>query len=336
MNALILAGGLGTRLRPLTDATPKSLLPIANRPFLEHQLRLLARHGVRTATLLTGYLAADFEAFVPRARALGVDVQVSTETEPLGTAGAVRGVLDRLDGTTIVFNGDVLTDLDLGDFVAEHRAHGAALSIALHHVDDATTYGLVETSEDGRIEAFLEKDPVRGPGGGWINAGTYILEPRTLAGIPAGTEWSFEYQVFPSLLEAGETLLGYRSRSYWLDIGTPGRYRQAHADIAHGRFSTSIDGRIVGSTRFEDGTEIEGPCILGHAIVGPGATIGPETSLGAGSRIGARAKVVRSVVLGGAEVAADAVLEDAIIGPSARIAAGEEVRGEVRDGSPVA
>ncbi|MFP5225355.1 MAG: NDP-sugar synthase, partial [Actinomycetota bacterium] len=199
MNALILAGGFGTRLRPLTETTPKSLLPIANRPFLEHQLRSLARHGVHKAILLTGYLADDFQGFLPRARALGVDVEVSTEHEPLGTAGAVRSVLDRLDGTTIVFNGDVLTDLDLTDLLAKHRAFDAVLSIGLHHVRDASTYGLVETADDGRILAFLEKDPVKGAAGGWINAGTYVLEPRALGGIPENTEYSFEYQVFPAL-----------------------------------------------------------------------------------------------------------------------------------------
>jgi mannose-1-phosphate guanylyltransferase len=329
MNALILAGGFGTRLRPLTETTPKSLLPIANRPFLEHQLQLLARHGVHRAILLTGYLADDFAGFLPRARALGVDVTVSTEEEPLGTAGAVRSVLDRLDGTTIVFNGDVLTDLDLGDLVNKHRSSGSVLSIALHHVPDASSYGLVECDEDGRILAFLEKDPVKGAAGGWINAGTYVLEPRALRGIPEATEYSFEYQVFPGLLDADEQMLGYQSRSYWLDIGTRERYLQAHSDIANGRFAASVDGRIVGSSRFDDGTEIEGPCILGHAVVEPGAMIGPETCLAAGSRVGADAKVVRSVVLGGAKIGAGAVVVDSIVGPDFEVPPKAELDSEI-------
>lgn len=308
---------------------PKSLVPIANRPFLEHQLSLLARHRVHKAILLTGYLSSDFEAFLPRARALGVDVQVSTETEPLGTAGAVRSVLDRLEGTTIVFNGDVLTDLNLTSFAEFHRENDSTCSIALHEVDDASAYGLVEHDEAGKISAFLEKDPVRGADGGWINAGTYILEPSALADIPANTEWSFEYQVFPGLLTANRRMFGFRSPGYWLDIGTRERYLQAHADIANGRSGAHIDGRIVGSTTFDDGVEIVGPCILGHAKVEPGAIIGPDTSLAAGCRVSAGAKVVRSVVLEGAVIGAGAIIEDSIVSPGAVIAAGHTARGEI-------
>jgi mannose-1-phosphate guanylyltransferase len=327
MDALILAGGFATRLRPLTERIPKSLLPIGNRPFLEHQIRLLAAHGVRRATLLTGHLAGVFAGFAPRAAALGVDVEISTEDEPLGTAGAVRSVLERLDGTTIVLNGDVLTDLDLTVMVEAHRASGSVLSIALHEVTDASAYGLVEHDADGRLSAFREKDPSRGSEGGWINAGTYVLEPSALEDVPPGTEWSFEYQVFPELLTRGERLHAFRSDAYWLDIGTRERYLEAHADIEHGRIAPPIDGRIVGSMTLDDGTVIEGPVLLAHAQVEPGAHLGPETSLAAGVRVGSGARVERSVLLDGAEVGANAVVTDSIV--AAAVAEGGRVDSEI-------
>jgi len=308
-----LAGGFGTRLRPLTEKIPKSLLPIGNRPFLEHQVRLLAAHDVHHATLLTGYLAADFDAFVPRAAALGVEVTISTETTPLGTAGAVRSVLDQLSGTTIVFNGDVLTDLDLTAMLEVHRSSASVLTIALHEVSDASAYGLVEHDEDGRITAFLEKDPERGAAGGWINAGTYILEPKTLADIPSDTEWSFEYQVFPGLLERGERMQAFRSDAYWLDIGTRERYLEVHADLLHERIVAPIEGRIVGSKTLDDGTVIDGPVLLAHATVEPGAHLGPEASLAAGVHVGSGARIERSVLLDGARIGANAVILDSIV-----------------------
>jgi mannose-1-phosphate guanylyltransferase len=209
MKALILAGGFGTRMRPLTNHVPKSLLPICNRPFLEHQIRLLARHGVTEATLLTGYLPDDFPGFAERMLPYGVRVEISTEQEPLGTAGAVRSKLDELDGTTLVFNGDVLTDLDISELLALHVEKKALVTLALTPVEDARAYGLVPLEQDGRVQAFLEK-PAE-PVGGLINAGTYVLEPRALAEIPANTMWSFETQLFPSLLAAGESVYGFPS-----------------------------------------------------------------------------------------------------------------------------
>lgn len=325
---MILAGGFGTRLRPLTEKIPKSLLPIGNRPFLEHQVRLLAAHDVRRATLLTGYLAADFDAFVPVAARLGVEVTISTEATPLGTAGAVRSVLDQLEGTTIVFNGDVLTDLDLTAMLDAHRSSGSVLTIALHEVADASTYGLAEQDADGRITAFREKDPERGAAGGWINAGTYILEPSTLADIPADTEWSFEYQVFPGLLERGERMQAFRSNAYWLDIGTRERYLEAHADLLGGRITMPIDGRIVDSTTLDDGTVIEGPVLLAHAKVEPGAHLGPGASLAAGVRVRAGARIERSVLLDGADIGANAVVLDSIVATA--VPEGDHVEAEIR------
>lgn len=332
MKALIVAGGLGTRLRPLTDHVPKSLLPIANRPFLEHQIRLLAAHGVNGATLLTGYLPEDFGPFGDRMAALGVAVDVSTEREPLGTAGAVRSCLDRLDGTTIVFNGDVLTEIEVGALVEFHRARGAVVTIALTPVEDASAYGLVTLDERNRVQAFLEKPTGEAAArGGLINAGIYVLEPRVLDRIPLDTAWSFETQLFPSLLEDGEPVYGFPSDAYWLDIGTPERYLQAHYDVLQGRARAAVDGRMVTEdVSLPDGTRVLGPCLLSHAPVGAGTTLGPLTTIGPGVQIGAGAVVERSVLHAGVRVGEGAVVRRSILGRDVVVDPGTECVDDVR------
>ena len=329
MKSLILAGGFGTRLRPLTDRVPKSLLPICNRPFLEHQLRLLAAHGITDTTLLTGYLAEDFAPFAQQMRALlGAELHVSTEEKPLGTAGAVRSRLGDLDGTTIVLNGDVLTDLDLSAAVAFHREKGAAITIVLTPVEDARPYGLVPLDASNRVEAFLEKP--KELVAGQINAGTYVLEPSVLEEVPPDEFWQFEQQLFPSLLAHGVPVFGYVSDSYWLDIGTPERYLQAHFDVLSGRARATVDGTIVNQRQeLTDGSTIEPPVLLSHAPVGPGATLGPLTSIGPGSHIGARATLERSVIHAGAEIGEGAVLRHTIVGRDARVEPGAILDGAV-------
>ena len=329
MKSLILAGGLGTRLRPLTDRIPKSLLPICNRPFLEHQIRLLAAYGVTDSTLLTGYLAEDFAPFAQQMRALlGIGLRVSTEHKPLGTAGAVRSRLDDLDGTTVVLNGDVLTDLDLGEAIDFHRAKGAAVTIVLTAVDDARPYGLVPLDASNRVEAFLEKPSELVAGN--INAGTYVLEPEVLSEVPPDEFWQFEQQLFPSLLEKHAPIFGFISDSYWLDIGTPERYLQAHFDILSGRARASVDGTVVSDAQtMTDGTTIVPPVLLSHAPVGAGATLGPLTSIGPGSHIGAGARLERSVIHAGADIGEGAVLRGSIVGRDARVEPGAELVGAV-------
>ena len=308
MKALILAGGEGTRLRPLTYTTPKSLLPICNRPFLEHQLRLMRDHGITEAMLLTGYLAEAFPPFVERMAAEGITLEVVRETSPLGTAGPVRAVLDRLDGTTIVFNGDVLTDLDLTALIASHRSRGAAVTLTLKRVDDAGPYGLVPLDSDGRVEAFLEKPPPEvARKGGLINAGTYVLEPRVLADVPDGEMWSFERQVFPSLVERGEPVFGFASEAYWLDIGTPERYLQAHWDVLAGVSAASPLGQRVGDLLLAEDAIAEGG---GLAVLGRGARIDPG------------ATVERSVLLEGAVIESGAEVLDAVLGAQAVVSDG--------------
>ncbi|MBI4729491.1 MAG: NDP-sugar synthase [Acidobacteria bacterium] len=325
MRALILAGGEGTRLRPLTNTLPKPLIPICNRPFLEHQVRLLAHHDVREVILLTGYLHEGFPPFAERMSAeAGVRLEVSKEDEPLDTAGAVRSVLDRIDGTALVLNGDVLTDLDVGALVDYHRARGAALTIALAPVADASGYGLVPVDGEGKVEAFLEKPaPDLARRGGLINAGTYVIEPSVLAEIPPGERWSFERRVFPSLLERGEPVYGFASDSYWIDIGTPARYLQAHWDALDGAARVTVSGRVVavaGGAR---------ALVAGGAEVGPGAVIRRHAVLGPDSRIEAGAIVEDCVLLEGARVEEGASARGSILGPESSLGAGRSVEGVV-------
>lgn len=329
MKALILAGGFGTRLRPLTDHVPKSLLPICNRPFLEHQIRLLARHGVDEAVLLTGYLPDDFGPFADQMKAMvGVTLHISTETKPLDTAGAVRSKLDELDGTTIVLNGDVLTDVDVSALIAAHTQNDASLTLYLTPVDDARPYGLVPLRDDGRVEAFLEKPAELVAGD--INAGIYVLEPKVLQEIPDDTPWSFERQLFPSMLERGAPMYGWVSDAYWLDIGNPQRYLQAHVDVLEGRAHAMVDGQLFTETKeLSDGTRIVGPSLLHHAPVGRGAHIGPLTCLGPDCAVGAGAIVERSVIHSGASIGNGAIVRDSILGRGVVVEAGHEVVGEV-------
>ena len=311
MKALILAGGEGTRLRPLTYTTPKSLLPICNRPFLEHQLRLMSDHGIHEAMLLTGYLADAFGPFAERMASEGIALEVVKEEHPLGTAGAVRNVLDRLDGPTIVFNGDVLTDLDLGALISSHRSRGAAATLALSPVADAGPYGLVPLDEDGRVQAFLEKPPREvAAKGGLINAGTYVLEPEVLADAPSGQAWSFERQVFPSLLERGDPVFGFVSDGYWLDIGTPERYLQAHWDLLAGRSSASPEGRR------------DGDVLLGKGSYAPAGFAGPVV-LGRGARIADGATATRAVLHEEAVIESGADVIDSVVGAGAVVEVGD-------------
>ncbi len=318
--AVILAGGEGTRLRPITYTTPKPLLPICNVPFLEHQLALMARHGITDAILLTGYLSDQFQPFADRMAKRGINLTVSREDQPLGTCGAVRSVRDQLDGTTIVFNGDVLTDLDLAAMLADHRRSEAALSIALKPVDDAGPYGLVSLDGDGRVQQFLEKPPPHiARAGGTINAGTYALEPRVLDDVPAGVAWSFERQLFPALVERGEGVYGFVSDAYWLDIGTPERYLQAHWDLIEQRSLWRPDQPVT------DGDVL----IAKGAVVEPGATVGPRACLADGVRIAEGATVRGSVLMSDVRVEPGAIVTDAIVGPGAVIGAGKELTGGI-------
>lgn len=307
MKAVVLVGGEGTRLRPLTETVPKPLIPFMNRPFLHHVLDQLAAHGVHEAILSSPYLEEGFRGFL-KSRRGDPAVTWITEEQPLGTSGAVAGARDLLDETFFVLNGDILTDLDLTALLKFHRARDALGTIALTRVSDARPYGLVETDADGRVVAFREKpaDPVPGT----VNAGTYVLEPRALAGVPLGMMVSIERETFPNLIENGDRLFAFVADDYWRDLGTPEAYLQAHFDALEGRMSGRYARPLVG----------EG------CRVAPDAALGSLVVLGDGTTVASRASVQRSVLHEGVSVGKDATVEESVLGAGAEIGDGAVVR----------
>lgn len=312
MKAVVLVGGEGTRLRPLTETLPKPLVPFLDRPFLDHVLDHLERHGVHEVVLSSPYLEATFGPFVA-ARAGRPRITWITEASPLGTGGAIVNALPALDadGPFLALNGDILTDLDLGALVALHRARGASATIALTHVEDARPFGLVPTDADGRVREFREKpaDPIPGD----VNAGTYVLEPAALADRRPGEPSSIERDIFPSLIARGDLVCGLVSDAYWTDLGTPRKYLEAHADALAGKVST-LRGYPA-------------PWIAADAAVDATARIAPDVAVGAGARVGARAVVEGSVLHAGAVVGADARVSASILGPRSEVGPGATVEG---------
>jgi mannose-1-phosphate guanylyltransferase len=340
MKAVMLVGGFGTRLRPLTLAVKKELMPVANRPFLEHVLAHLAKHGVDEAILTTGYLAEAFADF-PAERAHGVKLTIVKEEEPLDTCGAVKNVEHLLDGTFLVLNGDIFTSLDITGLVAYHRERETLGTLTLKPVDDPSAYGLVPIDDDGRIERFIEKPSPEEIVTNLINAGTYVLEPEVLNYVPVGEPFSFERPavggLFPLLLAEGEALYGYVSDSYWLDIGTPAKYLKANRDALDGLVGISppgieqARGVFVGrSTDIDPSAHLVAPCVLGDGVrIGRGATIGPNTSLGDGVQVGGGASVSSSTLHERVTVGNGATITDSILAAGVHVGSGTELTGGV-------
>jgi NDP-sugar pyrophosphorylase family protein len=332
VKAVVLAGGEGTRLRPLTYTTPKPLLPIANRPFLEHQLAWLAGHGVDEVVLSLGYRPDAFAgrfpdgAFypgTPRTPGAGVRLRYAVEPEPLGTAGAIRFAASGLGrGRLIVCNGDILTDLDLSALVRFHTERGAEATIALTRVEDPSAFGVVPTDEAGRVLGFVEKPAPGAAPTDWVNAGTYVLEASVLEAIPDGRAVSIERETFPGLLEQGRSLYAMPSPAYWLDIGTPAKYLQANADLLAGRAMLAAPDSDV-----DPGADVTGSVVGARAEVGKGARVLRSVLL-EGARVGPGAEVADSVIGAGASVGDGAVVKDlSIVGPGAEVAAGARLAG---------
>ena len=333
MKAVILAGGFGTRLRPLTLEIPKPIVPIFDRPFLDYQVELLRRvPDVDEVVLSLNYQPGRIEASIGGGRA-GLPLRYRVEPRPLGTAGAVKFASRGIDDTVLVLNGDVLTDFDLNAAVARHREHRARATIVLTPVADPSAYGLVETDREGRVRRFIEK-----PGTGdvtcdTINAGIYLLEPAAFGHIPDGVPWSLERRYFPALVERGETFVAHVGEGYWIDIGTPASYMRAHRDLMAGRCAAGpFRERTAGAVRrgarcrIEAGSELAGPCFIGDGCsVAEDARIGSESVIGPGCAIGPRAVIERSIVWRDTTVEADAVVREAILGLECHVGAGAEV-----------
>jgi mannose-1-phosphate guanylyltransferase len=315
VQALVLAGGEGTRLRPLTLTTPKPVLPLAGRPFLSFMLEWLHGHGVDEAILSLGFLSDAVHDVLGDIQS-GMRLRYVREDEPLGTAGPVRLAADEgiLDDRFLVLNGDVLTDMDLTAELAWHESTGAVATLALIEVDDVASYGVVPTSETGEVEAFLEKSAGPAPTNR-INAGAYVLERSVVDLIPSGRAVSFEREVFPQLV--GKGLYGWAADGYWIDIGTPERYLEATWDLLAGRVESTLPERDQTGSLVYEGSLTSG------AHIGPQAVIGPHCSAGAD------AAIERSVLHERVIVGADAVIRESIIGAGARIGEGARMQGAV-------
>ncbi len=316
MKAVILAGGEGTRLRPLTSNQPKPMMPVANRPMMEHIVRLLASHGFDDIVVTVAFLANHIRTYFGDGSDFGVRMRYATEDSPLGTAGSVRNAAEELDETFLVISGDVLTDIDLSAFVKAHRSTGAAGSIALKRVDDPVEFGIVITHEDGSIERFLEKPTWGQVFSDTINTGIYVLEPEVFDFIPEGEVVDFSGDVFPAVLKRGKPLYGYVAEGYWEDVGNLEAYLRAHQDILEGKVDIEIDGFRLGEdvwlgegAEVDPDARIDGPAIIGaNCLIEAGAHVREYTVLGRDVVMKHDASVVRSVVH-----------EHAYIGPAVRL-----------------
>jgi mannose-1-phosphate guanylyltransferase len=335
VQALVLAGGEGTRLRPLTLTTPKPVLPLAGRPFLAFMLDWIRGHGVSEAILSCGFLSDAVHSVLGDVYG-GMRLRYVVEDEPLGTGGPVRLALDEdlLEERLLVLNGDVLTDLDLAAEIAQHERTGARCTLALTPVEDTAGYGVVPTDAEGRVVRFLEKT-AEAPPTNRINAGAYVLEREVVERlVPPGRAVSFEREVFPELV--GEGLYGWQAEGYWIDIGTPERYLEATYDLLAGRVGSTLPPRD------ETGSLIGEGCLTSGAHIGPQAVLGAHCSVGSDStversvlhervRVGADCRVRDAVLAHGVQVGDGARIEPgALVGAGARIAPGAVVERDAR------
>src|SRR5262245_4646597 len=324
MKAILLAGGKGTRLRPLTLHTPKPIVPIFDRPFLHYQLDLLKQvPEIDEVILSLNYQPRRIEEIFGDGGESGLGIRYVVEPAPLGTAGAVRYAGESLHESVVVFNGDVLTQVDLGAVIALHRSRRAKATIVLTPVENPSAYGLVETDQAGNIQRFLEKPAADQITCDTINAGIYVLEPDTFDRIPKDTPWSIERSFFPSLVERSETFVAYVYRGYWIDIGTPEKYMQVHRDIMDGRcahktlpFSAGSAATAVSpGARVEDGAVLEGPCFVDEGtVVKAGARIGPYTIVGRQCHVEEHAVLEHAIVWANSRVSQEAVVRRSILG----------------------
>jgi len=313
VQAIVLVGGEGTRLRPLTNDVPKPAVTLVDRPFLAYAIEWLAAHGVDEVVLACGFLPDVLREALEDHEHAGVTITYAVEPEPLGTAGAIRfaaeALGDRLEDRFLALNGDVLADLDLSALVKAHEERDARATIALHPVADSSAYGLVRCDAGGRVLEFTEKTGEQVPGE--INAGAYVLERSILDLVPAAQSVSIEREVFPRLV--GEGLHGLLLEGYWMDIGTPERYLQASWDILEGRVQTQVEPTSPGRLLAE------------NATVDPDARIGQRAVISPGCRLDADAEVTDSVLLEGCKVGQGAQVQDSILAPGAEVEAGAQL-----------
>ncbi|MDQ4064479.1 MAG: sugar phosphate nucleotidyltransferase, partial [Actinomycetota bacterium] len=354
--AVIMAGGEGSRLRPLTTNIPKPMLPVANRPLMDHIIELLKRHRMTDVVATVQFLSSVIRNYFRDGSDLGISLSYATEEVPLGTAGSVMAAQDLLSGTFLVISGDALTDIDLEEVIAFHRAKGAAATIVLKHMTDPLEFGIVLTDEDDRIQRFLEKPSWGQVFSDTINTGIYVLEPEIFDLIPPDQPFDFSSELFPMMLDKGLPLFGFVTDAYWTDVGTTDAFLQAGYDVLTRKVAVPIDGfELRPSVWVGEDVEIhptarlEGPLLIGdNTNIGAGAQIGPYTVVGTNAIVGDDATVMGSVVMDrahvgpfarvssgiiarGASLGRGATLEEgAVLGDEVRVGAGALVKSRVR------
>ncbi len=323
MQAIVLVGGEGTRLRPLTYGTPKPMVPILNVPFLERTLDRLKQAGIRDVILPAGYLPEAITEYFGDGARLDMKVTYVIEDSPLGTAGALKNVEEHITGPFFVLNGDVLTSLDLEAMMRAHEQQGGLGVLHLIKVTDPSPFGCVVHDGNGRITSFVEKPPKGQEPTDEINAGTYLLERQVLDFIPSGRNVSVERDTFPRILGDGKALFAYTTADYWIDLGRPEHYLAAHRDILDGAMPLAVQRR-VGGTAFEDVLKKTTPPVyLDEGVhIDQGACVGPYTVLGKSCRIGRGARVINSVLWDGVVVGENARIDGSIVASRAQIGAG--------------
>jgi NDP-sugar pyrophosphorylase family protein len=326
MKAIMLAGGKGTRLRPLTIHTPKPIVPIFERPFLHYQLDLLKQvPEIDEVILSLNYQPRRIEEIFGDGGDTGLSLRYMVEPAPLGTGGAIKYAADQVRDSIVVFNGDVLTEVDLGAVIRLHRERKAKATIVLTPVENPSAYGLVETDERGNVRRFIEKPDPKQITCDTINAGIYVLEPDTFDRIPANEPYSIERSYFPSLIERGETFAAYVYKGYWIDIGTPEKYMQVHRDIMDRRynaapFSNGTAACISPTARVEEGAIIEGPCFIDDGVVvKAGARVGPYSVVGRHCHIEEHAAVERAILWADSRVSQEAIVRNSVLGRSCHV-----------------
>jgi len=327
VKAIVMAGGEGTRLRPLTSNQPKPMVPIVGKPCIEHILELLLKHGLDDVVITLAFLPQAIRSYFGDGETLGIGIDYSVEDSPLGTAGSVKLAAADFDETFLVISGDALCDLDLTALIDFHRERGAAATIALKSVENPLEFGIVVADEEGRIERFLEKPSWGQVFSDTINTGIYVLEPEVLRHIPANEPYDFSKQLFPLLLEMGRPMYGYVAEGYWQDIGDLGQYAQANFDALDGLVQLNIPGLqlrgnvwLSESAGVDDLDAIEGPAFVGnYCRIGPDATVGPYSVLAANVTLRERARTTRSILDASTHVGRSSLIEGAIVGRSCDI-----------------
>lgn len=339
MKALILIGGEGTRLRPLTLNTLKCMVPIVDKHFFEHQFGLLKKHGINEIILSICHMPQKIKKILGTGEKYGVKIRYAVEESPLGTGGAIKNAEKYMDDTTIILNGDILTDIDITKMAAFHKKSGASVTIALHKVEDPSAYGLVETDSSNKVLRFLEKPNAdESRGNSWINAGIYIFNKKVLDYIPAGVNYSVERQFYPQVLKIGENVSAYKADFYWLDIGRLDKYMQANFDVLEKKFvdpamkfskSNKCSIFLGKKVKKDKKAFLRGPVYIGDGSVIGKASINPLSIIGKGCSVGNNAVIENSIIWEDTSIEESVTIKNSIIGKHCVILSNSELDGVV-------